>query len=954
MKRTLHKTLALAGVALLLATAAGEVWAAAAANEDPFYKGLQDRGLKSLMDAYLKEGASSTPTPTVGPTATAAAGSKLALANQTAQRAQAEKLIGDRENFFKKAAGEYAQAIDEMKVSLAKMAGEKTPEKGKADPKSELRLQIVQTRMTLAGMIFMNWLGPDLDILEVSDRRAGDRNRAAERLKEAKTQFGTALEEASQWLSEIDRLPDAERGKVVNAGYEAKLKNIRREAEFNDAWLRYYYAWILPKDYKPAGGEKTRQQLLKDAISTFQGYTALPDKVSAKWFAYLVIGLCHRELGQYPDSISALNEAGGAKSQAPESLKIRIVFEQALALLRKGDLKEARTVIDNGRGLYGEAKITAVTPYGPALPLLEAESYILESKAKDNNEELKAKGMKIFQEMNARGSAWAVAVGGVLAALVGDAGKPEEMEPILVWNLANKNLNEAQASKDKAKYEEALRLYKLYCTKVKPEDPNYVGALYSSAACLLTLERSTEAAPVFKDVAERFPKYAYAKNAAVLVLSTLAKAYDQTPTEEVRQQYEDALAWFVGKWFEIDPEQQYFYAFILYKGQKFQQAVEQFRKVPETSEHYIDARYWIPLCRMENFRDKTLATHDAKLILPEARDVTQSLRDFAAYSQTAKVLDPKLPEDADKEAKAKAEKDKAEKEKTVKEWGRTALLAAADILLYPEMTKNEAQEALKVIDQVEKAYTLTDDEKGQILNLRINAYQKVGELDKALAVLQQFLKGAKPDEAGQVLSGLFEAIVADVKRLIIPDKKAAALKVEAAEKLGDQYIEWLQANGGSDKANMIEQSRYNVSELYLATEDYERALKIYREIVGEAYPPPEPLKVPGVFGLARSYEALGDKAADAKQAEPQYTKAFNYWKVLADAESGQGKEKNLGRIWLYRYHMYWCQYKLGKKDEVRAGLKALKIMSNASKEPVGGKDILLQRKFTELENAVGG
>jgi hypothetical protein len=907
------------------------------------------------MDAYLREGGTSTPAPATGQQpAPAAAGSKLALANLTARSAQDAKIIGERENLFKKASGEYTEAIDEMKTALIHTAPEKAGERG--NPKAELRFQILQTRMALASMIFMNWLGPDLDILEVSDRRAGDRAKAVELLKQAKTQFGTAQEDASGWLSEIDRMNKAEADKLINAGYKTKLSGVQREADFNNAWLTYYYAWILPKDYKPEAGEKTRQQLLKDAISTFEGYTKYKDTVSAKWFAYLVIGMCHRELGQYPDALTALGEAGGPKSQAKNDLKIRVIFETALTLLRKGDLKEARKVIDDGRGLFHEPELAKVSPYGPALPMLEAESWILEAKAKDNNEELKDKGMKIFQDMNAKGGAWAVAVGGVLADIVGGAGKPDaEMEPILVWNLANKNLNEAQASKDKAKFEEAYRLYKLYTTKVKPEDPNYVAALYSSAACLMTLERGTEAAPAFKDVAERFPKYAYAKNAAVYVLSTLAKAYEQTGAEEVRQQYEDALKWFVEKWIAVDPEQQYFYAYILYKGQKFMPAVEQFRKVPETSEHYVDARYWIPLCRMENFRDKVIPTKDPKLIKPDARDVTQGLREFATYSQTVKIPEAKLPEDADKAAKEKAEKDKADKEKMVKEWGRTALLAAADILLYPEMGADEAKEALKVIEQVEKDYALTDDEKGQILNLRINAYQKDGQLDKALAVLQQFLKSAKPDEAGQILNGLFDAVVTDIKKLMTTDKKAAALKVEGAEKLCDQYVEWLQTHGGADKATMIEDAHYNVGELALASEDYERGQKIFREIVGEAFPPPEPLKTRGVFGLARSYEALGDKAftSDAKQAESLYTKAFNYWKVLSEAEAGQGKEKVVQRIWLYRYHMYWCQYRIGKKDDVREGLKALKIIGKATNEPLGGKDIMLQRKFTELETAVG-
>jgi hypothetical protein len=48
--------------------------------------------------------------------------------------------------------------------------------------------------------------------------------------------------------------------------------------------------------------------------------------------------------------------------------------------------------------------------------------------------------------------------------------------------------------------------------------------------------------------------------------------------------------------------------------------------------------------------------------------------------------------------------------------------------------------------------------------------------------------------------------------------------------------------------------------------------------------------------------------------------------------------------------MFYCMFKLGKKDEVKGALKAIKIF--VQPEPVGGKDPLLQRKFTELTTAV--
>ena len=95
------------------------------------------------------------------------------------------------------------------------------------------------------------------------------------------------------------------------------------------------------------------------------------------------------------------------------------------------------------------------------------------------------------------------------------------------------------------------------------------------------------------------------------------------------------------------------------------------------------------------------------------------------------------------------------------------------------------------------------------------------------------------------------------------------------------------------------------------------------------------------------------QAAQMSSAAPCAAHLLPLFTVQQPAEAGQGKEKVVQRIWLYRYHMYWCQYRIGKKDDVREGLKALKIIGKATNEPLGGKDIMLQRKFTELETAVG-
>ena len=898
--------------------------------DDPFYKGLQERGLKSLMEFYLKQESAAG--------GQAQSESKLMLAALEVKKAAQGKTIGERDAIFKKAYGLYLEAIADMQADLGKVPADKWQEQ------ATLRQKIIQTRMSLANTIFGQWLRTDLDLLEVTDRRGGDRKRATEQLEKAKTQFTTALQETNQWLSEIDRLQGADRDRLVNAGYEARLRSTRREAEYNDAWVRYYYAWLLPKDYKAPAGERSRSDLLRDAIGTFETYTKFDDKVTAKWFAYLVIGLAHRELGEYENALTALQQAGGPN--APEVLKIRVIFERALVLLKKGDFKGARKAIDDGRQLFGEAKFNQNT-YGLGIPLLEAESYVRQAKA-DSNEDLRKKGVEIFQTVSARGGAWTVAVGGLLNDLLGIQAKPEDMEPIQLWILAGQTLEDAQKDKKeghakdaKEKFAKAADLYKVYSTKVKPDHPNYAEALYTMGACLVELGRGDEAVDAFRQVAEDFPKYKFAKYAAGLVVSITGTVFDKGQTEENRQKYEDALKWYVEKWLEADPDQRYFYALILYRGKKYPEAAAEFRKVPDASEYYVDARYWVTLCRLESFREKTVPTRDPKVIIPEAREVAKELRDFAAYALKAKGL-------------------AAEKQKTVRDWALAALVTAVDIYLYPEVGLPE--DALAVLAQVEKDFELPDAMRGKILKQRIDALQRLNRLAEAQQVLDQYLAVAPKDEVGPVLRGLFGAVIEDVKRLVGIDREAARAKVAGAEKVGERLRKWLEANGGETKTAQIENVRFDLAALYMAIEDYERALTLYEEIIGTAFPPPEPLKIDGIRGLAFCYEAKADASRDAAQAAEAkaaasryaaqaavyYDKALNYWRLLREVEeSGVTGEKDKQPLWLYRYHVYYCTFKLGKKAEVKEGLSSLEITSKPV--PLGGNDPVLQKKFTDLK-----
>jgi len=943
---------------------------AEAGSDDAFLKGLQERGLMSLQKAYLEKQGAGTPAapgtaqPAVpGAAAPVAGGDRAALAAIEVQTGLKNTNMGDRETSFKKARALYEAAIEDASKTIAAIPIGQKPEE-----RDRLRLGLLKLRLDLATFVFEKWLKADLDYLEVTDRRGGNRDRAIELLRTCLAQYKAINEETSAWLSEVDRMSMVERNKYANTGAERHLRQMQRDARYREAWVTYYLGWALPTDFKPAPKERTRQDLLNDAIIAFQENTTtkISDKASSKWYSYLVIGLSYRELGKFKEALEALAQAerladaalksaptkeGGpsASAQAAQSLRIRLAYERPLTLVRKGDFEQARKAVDDAIAAWGD-KLEA-EPLGAALPLVKAESFILEGKQK-NDEAMRQEGVKILQQMYARKGPWQMVVQWVMDGLLGSGPTQTvdttNMDPFQIWIKANEALDKAQKTKDAKDCDVALDLYKKYAEKVGPKDKNYAAALYSQAACLLQIGRKAEAADLFKSVAEEFPNYQYAGEAPRYVVKACGEAYEREATDDNRQAYEDALKWFVAKYLKLDPEQQFFYAMILFRGKKFAEAADAFGLVQEGSEHGPDAKYWVPLCHLEQLREQVLGVRDKGVIVSRARTVSQELLAFADYAMQVKGL----PE---------------AKKNQLMDWAEIAYVNAADVCLYPEVEL--PSDALLILEKMEQKFDLDDDARGRVLKLRIDALQRLGKQDEALAVLDKFLKVAKPDEVGPVLRGLFKAITDEVReRVKRGDKDSlelAARKVEQAKTLGERLTRWLEENAVADKAAQAESIRYDMAELYLAVGSYDAARQIYHELGGpkpEEVKRGETMKYECVYGLARAYEGMGEKARqdaeakgqkDSAEAKQNYERASDIWRILKELVESEGRTTDVGVLWDRRYHLYYCAYRVAqlslKPEEVQKvadGLNNLRII--VAPEALGGKDPLLQKRFREL------
>ncbi len=927
-------------IAILVGLVGAFARTAFAQARDPFYEGLQRRGLKSLMEAYLKKHGGEmpvppTPGPSQGTVRPAPAGENAKKAAAEVQRAQT--LSGpQREQAFRRALDYYRYAIEN-----ADQAWQAIPA-AQWEARTSKRLEAITLRRDLANMIFVidgAWLTQYLQGLEISFGRAGDADTAREILRIAHEAYTEALQESNQWFSEIDRDPNRDR--YVNADIVRQLADLRRSMDFNTGWVGYYLGWLTPEGEPAEEGGRPRAPILNDAVTRLIGFTDLSPGSPAKYYAHLIIGMAQRELGKFEDALT--NLAYAADPDAPESVKIQAAYEKARTLIAQGKPKKARETLETAREFFGRGKLYADL-YGLAMKVAEAEAYVVEGRAAGDAAKTD-KGMEMFDALRAEGGPWPVIVEGVLAELVGDVKIDlAEAEPWQIRFRADRAATAARTSGAVEDYREALKLYDLYLSKTEPSDEFYPMALYSKAALHFELSKAEEApagakqqaAELFKKVASEFPTFQFAAPAANYHLSLVGQVYETDKTEQNQQAYAEALRWFNANYGEEDPDQKYYLGVVLYQSGKFGEAANAFRAVGRDSPFYVEARYWIPLSHLEQFRETILPSKDKGVILPQARLVVRQLLEFTEFADKAKV-----PEDK-----------RAELEK----WIEAAYLNAAEVYLYPEVELPD--DALKVIDTMESRIEVGEEMRGRILKMRIDAFQKLGKIDEALRLLEDYLalmvKQGKEGQIGGVLSGLFLATIDEVKQLLDrSNTEAASVKVEGAERLAQRLIQWLGANGGPEKGGQIENIRYDVAELLLRVGKFNRALGLYQEIGGtrpEEPPEGEPIKTDCVVGMALCYEGLAGAADDDAQAKPHWERAVELWRKALEIATAR-KETPPELIWERRYHLYHAKYRVGQVEEVRKILTSLELIHKP--QPLGGSDPTLRQKFRELMNAVG-
>ena len=145
-------------------------------------------------------------------------------------------------------------------------------------------------------------------------------------------------------------------------------------------------------------------------------------------------------------------------------------------------------------------------------------------------------------------------------------------------------------------------------------------------------------------------------------------------------------------------------------------------------------------------------------------------------------------------------------------------------------TLGDADRALQLLEGAETRWQQNPALLAQLLNVRIQAYQKAGKPDQATSLVDQFM-AARPDAAGPLLASL----LGDMQREIEQQQKLG--RTEQADRyttlamsLAEQLDKWAAAHPGAIKGDQQYAIRYRLARALLQAGQADRALAVFEDL----------------------------------------------------------------------------------------------------------------------------
>ena len=200
-----------------------------------------------------------------------------------------------------------------------------------------------------------------------------------------------------------------------------------------------------------------------------------------------------------------------------------------------------------------------------------------------------------------------------------------------------------------------------------------------------------------------------------------------------------------------------------------------------------------------------------------------------------------------------------------------SLLLSAEASLAAPATPSD--EALNVLIGFEDRFADQPELIGQAMRLRILVYQDTGQLDRAAAIIPEYI-GRDPENAGAILQGLLKTLKREIEQAEQQGlEEQAHRKAQDALLVARSLYEWAASDAAALPRAAQLALKLEYGEALLRARQPEQALQLFESVVQEdaaGHPDGRARNGRAVFGLAESYFRCGKPA----QALPHFNRLY--------------------------------------------------------------------------------
>ncbi len=745
-------------------------------------------------------------------------------------------------------------------------------------------VRLAAARAEYGGLLLSGPVALGVDDHEISGGRWGDTAALQGWLSTARQQYEAAAQALAPLVDEVSSREED----LLAAGVFDALLQTDLDVSLNLGWTNYYLA-VLAK-----GEDGQRFERLAAAQKLFQKLLDSGQLGGMAAHCRMALGMTQREQGRLPEAEKTLAAALDADPSPAVAAQVR--YELARTQLKGRKFDEARTTLrplveqdpdrlapeqNAGRFYFNLAHLWDANSY-----LLEAES--VRGEARDGvartallqkARRLRESGLAKLKRLAQRGDPWPTLVQLYVAASV-DTQTP--LRELSVVEL----LYTAGALLEAHKYDAALERLREAAGRTDTEKDLAGDVLFELGRCRHLLNDTRGAATAFAQLAADHRQHARAAQAATFAYQLWGQLAEQSHAAGDYSRLADTLRNLLAS-FADHPQRAeavWLLPCALQLAGRFDEAADEFAKLPADSPHAEEAQFRRVLCRRKAV-EATRATLSADEYRARATQAATGLLRYADEA-AARAGDEPL------------------------RWSAEARLAAAELLLSTGVDDARgALTALEKFDDRGPAHALL----GRVLAVRIRAYRGLRDYGAASRMLSQFLQTAAPEEIGATLAGLALGMQSEVERLLAEgaDGPARELAQDAIATF-DELAKWVHADASrsaSEEPVLAGRARM----LYLAGQ-FEPAEAAVRDLLKRA-----PRN--GNYQYLQAQVLTARLAADAPP--DALTAAQEAWAALLSDPAIRRRAPE--RYWEARYNWLALALRLGRATEVDSAITQERI-----------------------------